>query len=133
MKGYITDAENVFMETMEVDEAKQYCNANAKCKGFTFAGPEERPEDEVTITFKAGSKVRHDTLALALTVTLTLTLTLTLNLNLIPALTPTPTPNPNPKVTHDASGQWISFVKESSMDSVFGALHGAITPWSGLG
>ena len=41
VKGYITDAENVFMETMEVDEAKQYCNANAKCKGFTFAGPSE--------------------------------------------------------------------------------------------
>ena len=43
---YITDAENVFMETMEVEEAKQYCNAHAKCKGFTFAGPEEHPEDE---------------------------------------------------------------------------------------
>jgi hypothetical protein len=41
VKGYITDAENVWMETMEVDEAKQYCNANAKCKGFTFAGPDE--------------------------------------------------------------------------------------------
>ena len=43
---YITDAENVFMETMEVEEAKQYCNAHATCKGFTFAGPEEHPEDE---------------------------------------------------------------------------------------
>ena len=31
-------------------------------------------------------------------------------------------------MTHDASGQWVSFVKESSMDSVFGALHGAIKP-----
>ena len=41
VKGYIADAENVWMETMEVDEAKQYCNANAKCKGFTFAGPDE--------------------------------------------------------------------------------------------
>ena len=41
MKGYIADAENVWMETMEVDEAKHYCNANAKCKGFTFAGPDE--------------------------------------------------------------------------------------------
>ena len=93
MKGYITDAENVFMETMEVDEAKQYCNANAKCKGFTFAGPEERPEDEVTITFKAGSKVRHDTLTLALT-----TLTLALALALTPTLTnPNPNPNPNPQ------------------------------------
>ena len=60
VKGYITDAENVFMETMEIDEAKQYCNANPKCKGFTFSGPEERPEDEVTVTFKAGSKVTHD-------------------------------------------------------------------------
>lgn len=60
VKGYITDSENVFMETMEIDEAKQFCNANPKCKGFTFAGPEERPEDEVTVTFKAGSKVTHD-------------------------------------------------------------------------
>ena len=41
VKGYIADAENVWMETMEVDEAKHYCNANAKCKGFTFAGPDE--------------------------------------------------------------------------------------------
>lgn len=41
VKGYITDAENIFMETMEVDEAKQYCNANADCKGFTFGGPNE--------------------------------------------------------------------------------------------
>ena len=61
VKGYITDAENVFGETMEIDEAKQFCNANPKCKGFTFAGPDERPEDEVTVTFKAGSKVMHDT------------------------------------------------------------------------
>lgn len=60
VKGYITDAENVFMETMEVDEAKQYCNANLQCKGFTFAGPDDRPGDEVTVTFKAGSKVVHD-------------------------------------------------------------------------
>ena len=48
VKGYITDAENVFMETMEVDEAKQYCNANAKCKGFTFAGPDECATPAVT-------------------------------------------------------------------------------------
>ena len=61
------------------------------------------------------------TLTLALTPTLTLTLTFTLTLSLALALTLT-------QVTHDASGQWVSFVKESSMDSVFGALHGAPTP-----
>lgn len=32
------------------------------------------------------------------------------------------------KVTHDVN--WVSFVKESSMESVFGALHGAIKPGS---
>ena len=58
---------------------------------------------------------------LGLALTLTLCVTLTLSLTLTLALT---------KVTHDASGQWVSFVKESSMDSVFGALHGAPT---GLG
>ena len=60
VKGYISGAENVFMETMEVDQAKQYCNANPQCQGFTFNGPDERPEDEVTVTFKAGSDVEAD-------------------------------------------------------------------------
>jgi len=60
VKGLIVDAENVYMETMDVHEAKQYCNAHPECKGFTFGGPDERPEDEVTVTFKAGSKVAHD-------------------------------------------------------------------------
>ena len=53
-----------------------------------------------------------------------MTLTLALTLPLTPILTPTLALTLT-KVTHDASGQWISFVKESSMDSVFGALHGA--------
>ena len=43
VKGYISGAENVFMETMDVDTAKQYCNAHAECQGFTFNGPDERP------------------------------------------------------------------------------------------
>ena len=60
VKGYISGAENVYMETMGVDEAKTYCNSNSRCKGFTFSGPSERPEDEVTVAFKAGSKVVHD-------------------------------------------------------------------------
>lgn len=60
VKGLIVEAENVFMETMEVDEAKRYCNSRPECKGFTFGGPEERPEDEVTVTFKSGSKIEHD-------------------------------------------------------------------------
>ncbi|KAL1522977.1 hypothetical protein AB1Y20_017940 [Prymnesium parvum] len=60
VKGMIVDAENIFMETMEVEEAKQYCNSRPECKGFTFGGPEERPEDEVTVTFKSGSKMEHD-------------------------------------------------------------------------
>ena len=38
VKGLIVDAENVYMETMDVDQAKQYCNANPECKGFTFGG-----------------------------------------------------------------------------------------------
>jgi hypothetical protein len=54
VKGYIVDAEMIFMETMELGEAKQWCNANARCKGFTFGGPVESPEDEVTVTFKGG-------------------------------------------------------------------------------
>ena len=66
----------------------------------------------MTITFKAGSKVAHGP---------------------NPHRSPHPNPHPHPhltltQVTHDASGQWVSFVKESSMDSVFGALHGAPTP-----
>eukprot|EP00965_Chrysotila_dentata_P200303 6179904-Pleurochrysis_carterae.AAC.2 len=60
VKGYIAGAQNVYMETMGVDEAKQYCNSNPKCKGFTFNGPHEHPEDEVTVAFKGGSKVAHD-------------------------------------------------------------------------
>mmetsp|Transcript_4235 Transcript_4235/g.7079 ORF Transcript_4235/g.7079 Transcript_4235/m.7079 type:complete len:225 (-) Transcript_4235:86-760(-) len=60
VKGYITGAENVFLETMSIDEAKAYCNSNPGCKGFTFGGSDERPEDEVTVTFKAGSKVAPD-------------------------------------------------------------------------
>ncbi|KAL3892587.1 MAG: hypothetical protein SGPRY_014987, partial [Prymnesium sp.] len=38
VKGMIVDAENVRVETMDVDEAKQFCNAHAECKGFTFGG-----------------------------------------------------------------------------------------------
>uniref|UniRef100_A0A7S2NRX2 Uncharacterized protein n=1 Tax=Haptolina brevifila TaxID=156173 RepID=A0A7S2NRX2_9EUKA len=40
---------------MEVAEAKQWCNANVNCKGFTFLAPSEgdaQPDDEVTVTFK---------------------------------------------------------------------------------
>lgn len=60
VKGYIEDAGNLYQETMDVDEAKAYCNSNAECKGFTFLGPEEHPEDEVTVTFKDGSRIVHD-------------------------------------------------------------------------
>lgn len=53
-KGFIGGAENVYMETMEIQEAKQWCNAHAECKGFTFLGGEgeQEPDDEVTVTFK---------------------------------------------------------------------------------
>ena len=55
VKGMISGEENVFMETMEIDDAKRWCNANAECKGFTFGGDDERPDDEVTVTFKGGT------------------------------------------------------------------------------
>lgn len=61
-KGYISGAENVYMETMEVAEAKQWCNANVECKGFTFLAPaegESQPEDEVTVTFKGAPEAGH--------------------------------------------------------------------------
>ena len=54
-KGMIVDAENVFMETMELMDAKQWCNSNPNCKGFTFLAPMNgatEPDDEVTVTFK---------------------------------------------------------------------------------
>ncbi len=51
-KGYIVGAEMIYMETMEVAEAKQWCNAKEECKGFSFGGPLESPDDEVTVTFK---------------------------------------------------------------------------------
>jgi hypothetical protein len=57
VKGFISDAEMIYMETMDIDSGKQYCNSNPRCKGFTFGGSDERPEDEVTLSFKAGSKV----------------------------------------------------------------------------
>ena len=66
-KGYLSGAETVYMETMEVAEAKQWCNANQQCKGFTFLAPAEsdaEPDDEVTVTFKGtpetGEKLRVD-------------------------------------------------------------------------
>ena len=62
VKGMIADAESVYMETMDIDEAKRYCNSNPECKGFSFEGPETRPEDEVTVMFKGGNKVNHDAL-----------------------------------------------------------------------
>lgn len=58
--GYIAEAENVMMETMDIDQAKAWCNSHKRCKGFTFGGADERPGDEVTVTFKAGSKVHQD-------------------------------------------------------------------------
>ena len=53
-KGMVVGAENVYMETMELGVAKQWCNSNANCKGFTFLAGEDglQPEDEVTVTFK---------------------------------------------------------------------------------
>jgi hypothetical protein len=51
--GYITSSENVMMETMDVDQAKAWCNSHRRCRGFTFGGSDERPGDEVTVTFKA--------------------------------------------------------------------------------
>ena len=53
--GYIAEAENVMMETMDIDQAKAWCNSHKRCKGFTFGGADERPGDEVTVTFKVGS------------------------------------------------------------------------------
>ena len=32
-KGYLTGAETIYMETMEVAQAKIWCNANENCKG----------------------------------------------------------------------------------------------------
>lgn len=52
VKGYISGAENVLEETMDIDQAKAWCNSNRRCKGFTIGGSEERPDDEVTVTFK---------------------------------------------------------------------------------
>ncbi len=60
VKGMIVDASNVFAESMDVDDAKAWCNSNDECLGFTFAGPTERPDDEVAVTFKAGSKIAYD-------------------------------------------------------------------------
>lgn len=53
-RGLIAGVENVYMETMEVQSAKQWCNSNAACFGFSFLGdsPDQVPEDEVTVTFK---------------------------------------------------------------------------------
>ena len=53
-RGFISGAENVFSETMEAAEAKQWCNSHDECKGFSYLGGDgiEEPEDEVTVTFK---------------------------------------------------------------------------------
>ena len=62
-RGFITGAENVFSETMEVAEGKQWCNSHDECKGFYFLGGDgiDQPDDEVTVTFKgapeAGDKL----------------------------------------------------------------------------
>ena len=67
--GYLSGAETIFMETMEVAEAMQWCNARPDCKGFTYLAPLDREgdgdeEEEVTITFKGeaepGSAFRVD-------------------------------------------------------------------------
>ena len=72
--GYLSGADTVFMETMEVAEAKQWCNGNKECKGFTYLKPvdggtdggnsDEEEEEEVTITFKgtpeSGAVLRVD-------------------------------------------------------------------------
>ena len=51
--GYLGGAATIYEETMEVAEAKQWCNANPECKGFTFLAPlEGDDEQEVTVTFK---------------------------------------------------------------------------------
>ena len=63
-RGFISGAETIYSETMEVVQAKQWCNSNAECKGFSFLGGESLgdPEDEVTVTFKgapeAGEKFK---------------------------------------------------------------------------
>ena len=58
-KGMIIGAENVYMETMELADAKQWCNSNSQCKGFTFLAPmdseSDQPDDEVKVTFKGES------------------------------------------------------------------------------
>ena len=51
----IVGAENVYMETMELMSAKNWCNSSPQCKGFTFLTPTidgTEPDDEVTVTFK---------------------------------------------------------------------------------
>lgn len=64
-KGMLVGSANVFMETMELVDAKRWCNSNPQCQGFTFIaqadGEPLQPEDEVTVTFKgeaeAGEKL----------------------------------------------------------------------------
>ena len=58
VRGYIAGSENVFMETMDVDSAKAWCNSHADCKGFTFGGDMERPEDEVAAAREATAQAR---------------------------------------------------------------------------
>lgn len=58
--GYITGSENVMMETMDVDMAKAWCNSHRRCRGFTFGGSDERPGDEVTVTFKARARPERE-------------------------------------------------------------------------
>lgn len=61
VKGYIGGVENVYEETMEVPMAKQWCNSQPTCSGFSYFG-DEQPDDEVTVTFKgmttAGERLR---------------------------------------------------------------------------
>ena len=65
VRGYIAGSENVFMETMDVDSAKAWCNSHADCKGFTFGGDMERPEDEVAAAREATAQARATVLSLA--------------------------------------------------------------------
>jgi len=58
--GYLGDGKPVHEAFMTIDNAKMYCDANAKCAGFTADKQPAEPSMEMFVRFKSSPVVSYD-------------------------------------------------------------------------
>lgn len=58
--GYLGDGQTLYEAFMSLEDARTYCDANVRCKGFTFDRQVATPSAEVFVRFKSDAQVSYD-------------------------------------------------------------------------